>query len=120
MTKNEPKVLLSTLCVIILLSGLAPGAASAAPEPVVWTTLGDPDPNFVPPKAESEVKQRRPQKPAQPSLDQVMEDLGRVVGQAALIQHERTRRIAEEADDAICKSVEVGGASGSDLSGLCP
>jgi hypothetical protein len=58
--------------------------ASAPPEPLVVTTLPDPDPNYVPRddgRGEPALEQRH-------GLDLAIEEFGRAISQAALLQQE--------------------------------
>jgi hypothetical protein len=69
---------------------LCPVAAQAAPapEPLVVTSLADPDPNYVPPaESKSRGKRSRAEEP-QPVLDEAMLAFGRAIGQAALAQRQ--------------------------------
>lgn len=64
-------------------------SANAAPGGMlVETRLSDPDPGYVPPPAErgSATKQHSAK---DPTLDEAMENLGRVAGQAAQIMQQR-------------------------------
>jgi len=70
---------------------LAPVGAPAAdavgipaPEPLVVTQLADPDPNYRPPLAEGSERNSRDRK--MPALDAAMQDFGRAIGEAALLQ----------------------------------
>ncbi len=60
--------------------------AGAPREPLIVTEVPDPDPNFVPPR-EPRPKKRpaKARKAAKPTVNQVMEDLGRVTGQLELL-----------------------------------
>src|SRR4051794_33306453 len=61
-------------------------AVAAAPEPLIVTALPDPDPNFVPPREPK--RHPRPateHRAAKPTINQAMEDLGRVTGQLELL-----------------------------------
>ena len=77
----------STISASLLLCPLATHAAPA-PEPLVVTTLADPDPNYVPPpEPKSRGKRSLPAEP-QPALDEAMLAFGRAIGQAALAQRQ--------------------------------
>ena len=82
----------SVLPAMALLFGAAvapatsPAFAGAPREPLIVTEVPDPDPNFVPPR-EPRRKARPPtaRKTAKPTINQAMEDLGRVAGQLELL-----------------------------------
>jgi hypothetical protein len=81
---------------LVLLLGAA-GARSASHEPLVVTQLADPDPNYVPPRLPKLDETRASDDlDDKPTLDQAMQDFGRAIGQAALLQ--------QRAIDARCRS----------------
>lgn len=73
---------------IALLLGAAPMAEAAPAEPLVVTELADPDPNYVPPPTEQHSGKRSASNDAAPVLDAAMQDFGRAIGQAALLQRQ--------------------------------
>jgi hypothetical protein len=73
----------------------SPAFAGAPREPLIVTEVADPDPGFVPPREPR--RKARPasaRKTAKPTMNQVMEDLGRVTGQLELLgeQIQQTHR----------------------------
>jgi hypothetical protein len=77
----------STTALLIIAAVAASTAAIGAPrEPLIITTSADPDPNFVPPR-EPKHKSRaaKARRPAQGSMDETMENLGRAIGQLELL-----------------------------------
>lgn len=64
--------------------------AIAAPrEPLVVTSLPDPDPNFVPPPREHNLRKRNAAVVDDyPRLDAAMEEFGQALGQAAMAQQQ--------------------------------
>jgi hypothetical protein len=88
---------------------LLPGAAAAAaapPEPLIVTRLADPDPNYVPPRGESAERSTMSAEDLEPTFDEAMQDFGRAIGQAALLQRQAT--------EARCRSGAPAGGSASD------
>ena len=87
-----------------LLAGTAiacmiPGQVAAAPgEMLVETRLADPDPGFVPPPAERKTA-ATPRKAKDPTLDEAFEGLGRAIGQAAQVMHQKAIDRAAQARD---------------------
>jgi hypothetical protein len=73
------------LCVALLPGG-ATAAVAAPAEPLVVTQLADPDPNYVPPPNEQQPGTPWTRIDAAPVLDAAMQDFGRAIGQAALLQ----------------------------------
>lgn len=69
-------------------AALAVAANAAPPEPVMTTRLPDPDPTFVPPRAEHASHARR-RSGEEDRLDLAMEEFGRAIGQAALIEKQQ-------------------------------
>jgi hypothetical protein len=65
--------------------------ATAAPgEPLVVTKMTDPDPGFIPPPADRSGADRLAAKADEDAkLEQAMQDVGRVVGQAAMIEQQQ-------------------------------
>lgn len=66
--------------------GVSPALAGPA-EPLVVERLSDPDPYYVPPRAErrsAEIADRD----ATSALDQAMQDFGRAIGQAAMLERQ--------------------------------
>jgi hypothetical protein len=75
-----------------MIGAAASPALAGGPEPLVVTELADPDPNFVPPR-EPRRRAAKPRKAGPPTMNQVMEDLGRLTGQLELLgQQVRERR----------------------------
>jgi hypothetical protein len=68
-------------CVALSVAGTA--VIAAPPEPLLATRLPDPDPNFVPLRAESK---RGSSPDEQAPLDDAMQEFGRAIGQAALLE----------------------------------
>jgi hypothetical protein len=66
-------------------------AGAAPPEPLVVTSMSDPDPNYVPPPPEPKVRWTHRRVSDNPTLDEAFEDLGRAAGQAAEIMERRAR-----------------------------
>ena len=83
---------------------LALAIRSSAPEPVVWTKLADPDPNYIAPKPSRSVKarRRRVQAPAAPStMASALINLAQAAREAderARREYENRVRAAEEAE----------------------
>lgn len=93
----------------LLLGAAVPDAAPAASglrEPLIITPLPDPDPNFAPPRASASMKTGLGEATESPTLDQAMQDFGRAIGQAALIE--------QQAIEARCRSGAPAGASAAD------
>jgi hypothetical protein len=82
---------------LLVLTATAPAFAAPA-EPLVVSQLSDPDPNYVPPKPEPRKKGRRANQQADDgsSLDQAMQNLGMVIGQAAQIERRREGATPEQ------------------------
>jgi len=81
-----------TVLIGLVLVGTAVDASfskEATPERLIVTTLPDPDPNFVPPREPPKRNRRTSTKPTDPSLDQTMQDLGRIIGAALTLRHAR-------------------------------
>jgi hypothetical protein len=96
---------ISCLCLIIASLGANPAVAAPATEPLIVTRLADPDPNYVPPPAERHAA-RMGRQDESPTLDSAMQDFGRAIGQAAILQ--------QQAIEARCNSgapVPSGGAA---------
>lgn len=73
------------------LSLCAAPAIAAPGEPLVVTKMTDPDPGFVPPPADYSAADRAAAKADEDAkLEQAMQDVGRVVGQAVMIEHQQT------------------------------
>ena len=70
---------------------LGTSQAIAAPhEPLVVTKMTDPDPGFVPPPVDHSAADRAAIKADDDAnLEQAMQDIGRVVGQAAMIEQQQ-------------------------------
>ena len=86
-----------SLCMSLLLGGAS--AARAAPaEPLVVTQLADPDPNYVPPESERQAGTRSTRVDAAPVMDAAMQDFGRAIGQAALLQRQAIRAKCNSSD----------------------
>jgi hypothetical protein len=87
----ERKLAAGTLGVGLLL-GAAPIVA-APTEPLIVTQLPDPDPNYVDPSSELKRRATAPANSADehPTLDQAMQDFGRAIGQAAVIEQQATQ-----------------------------
>jgi hypothetical protein len=86
----------------VLLAGLAASSEAAAGprgEPLIFTTSPDPDPDFVPPREpRRKARPARARKTAKPTMNQVMEDLGRVTGQLELLGEQIRQTHATQAD----------------------
>jgi hypothetical protein len=74
------------LCLSLLLGG-APTAAAGPSAALIVTQLADPDPNYVP-LDESGSKARSQEQQAMPALDAAMQEFGRAIGQATLLQQQ--------------------------------
>jgi len=72
----------------------SPAFAGAPREPLIVTEVADPDPHFVPPhEPRRKARPAKARKTAKPTMNQVMEDLGRLTGQLELLgQQVRERR----------------------------
>jgi hypothetical protein len=79
--------------------GAVPCGAAPPSEQLVVTQLADPDPNYVPPPAESKSRSKALQTHESPTLDQAMQDFGRAIGQAAMLEQRQV--------DARCKSIDL-------------
>ena len=79
---------------------LCAAPAMAAPgEPLVVTKMTDPDPDFVPPPADHSAADRSAARADEDAkLEQAMQDVGRVVGQAAMIEQQRPHRACQAAE----------------------
>jgi hypothetical protein len=72
------------------LSLCAAHALAAPREPLVVTKMTDPDPGFFPPPADRSAADRSAAKADEDArLEQAMQDVGRVVGQAAMIEQQQ-------------------------------
>ena len=90
---------------VALLPGAAP-AIAASPEPLIVTQLADPDPNYVPPPDGTHGTRRSSDLvDDNVTLDQAMQDFGRAIGQAAMLQ--------QQAIEARCRSAEAVPAGGA-------
>lgn len=70
---------------------MASAPVAAAPGSIlVETKLADPDPGYVAPPPERTIVPKR-QKAKDPTLDEALENLGRVTGEAALIMQRRAQ-----------------------------
>jgi hypothetical protein len=81
---------------------LAAVHSNAAPqsEPLVVTQLADPDPNYVPlPAVSASIKEVAGQRRPDPTLDEAMQDFGRAIGQAGMLEQQQV--------DARCKSINT-------------
>ena len=111
----------SAVCGIALLIGAAassPTFAEPRGEPLVFTTSPDPDPDFVPPREPR--RQPRPAKshrPAKGSMEQLMEDLGRLTGQLGLLG-EQIRQSRGDTHSNACAALAATGGAGIDHSEL--
>ena len=91
-------------------SATSPAFAGAPREPLIVTEVPDPDPNFVPPRElRRKARLASGRKAAKPTMNQVMEDLGRVTGQLELLG-EQVRQAQHSPQTANC-------AGGEDQSG---
>jgi hypothetical protein len=92
----------SAVCGIVLLTGAAVSSqATAGPrgEPLIFTSSPDPDPDFVPPREpRRKAPPASPRRTAKPTMNQVMEDLGRVTGQLELLGEQIRQTHATQAD----------------------
>jgi hypothetical protein len=83
-----------------------PAAATPA-EPLIVTPLHDPDPDYVPPPSERKLGKRLANDDSQSSaIDAAMQEFGRAIGQAALVQQQSLA--------ARCKSNDSAASSSSD------
>jgi hypothetical protein len=84
----------------------SPAFAGAPGEPLIVTEVPDPDPNFVPPREpKRKARPARARKTAKPTMNQVMEDLGRLTGQLELLgQQVRQARRGAQTDP--CATLE--------------
>lgn len=81
--------------------------ATAAPlEPLIVTQLSDPDPSFVPPALQPKHGRRFAETDDSPTLDAAMQDFGRALGQAALLQ--------QQAVEQRCRATDAASATGQD------
>lgn len=82
------KIIGTVVCAALSL--YASQAIAAPREPLVVTKMTDPDPSFVPPPADHSAADRAAAKADEDAkLQQAMQDVGRVVGQAAMIQQQQ-------------------------------
>lgn len=93
-----------TMCVALLFGGAA--ALAAPPEPLVVTRLADPDPNYVPSTSERASGKRLRHREARPIFDAAMQDFGRAIGQAAMLE--------QQAIEQRCRSGAPADASATD------
>lgn len=90
---------------ITLLAGTAIALVAATPVAaspggmLVETRLADPDPAYVPPPAERQATSK-PQKAKDSTLDEAFEGLGRAIGQAAQVMHQKAVDRAVQVPDA--------------------
>lgn len=93
---------IGTIGAAAALVGAAQPAIAAPAEPLVVTKMSDPDPNFVPPPPErrGRVQIREDENP---TLTEAMEQFGRAIGQAAMIQQQNM--------EARCRSMASGSMS---------
>ena len=87
-------MLLNRNIALALLAGMlvltSPAQLCAAPEPLVITRLADPDPNYVPPAYLSSGKERAGHDAeADAKIDEAMQNFGRVLGQAAIVEQQQ-------------------------------
>jgi hypothetical protein len=75
------------LCLTIASLGADPALAAPASEPLIVTRLADPDPNYVAPAGERHAARMSRQGEA-PTLNSAMQDFGRAIGQAAILQQQ--------------------------------
>jgi hypothetical protein len=72
------------------LSLFTAGVAAAPREPLVVTKMTDPDPGFVPPPVDASAADRTAAKADQDAkFEQAMQDVGRAIGQAVVIEHQQ-------------------------------
>jgi len=91
----ERKIGLAALGLALNLGGTPLLAAPS--EPLVVTQLADPDPNYVPlPREPKHGKRNADEVDENPTLDGAMQEFGRALGQAAMIQ--------QQAIEARCRS----------------
>jgi hypothetical protein len=101
----ERKMGRAALGLVLLLD--AASAAAAPPEPLIVTQLADPDPNYVPPhEPKLNTIRASDQLDQGSSLDQSMQEFGRAIGQAAMLQ--------QQAIEARCRSGAPSGSSTAD------
>jgi hypothetical protein len=101
---SERCILSALLAAALLAVPATTGAAfAAAPgEPLIFTESPDPDPNFVPPREpRRQAHATNARKPAKPTMNQVMEDLGRLTGQLELLG-ERVRQARRNQQTSAC------------------
>lgn len=78
---------------VAMTDATSPAFAEAPGEPLVVTVLPDPDPNFVPPREpKRRARPARARRTAKPTMNQVMEDLGRLTGQLELLGRQVRQR----------------------------
>jgi len=111
MTARRRSALLATT---IVASFLTAPALAVPPEPLVVTKMSDPDPNYVPPKVEPpRARHSLRNSDEHPTLDQAMENLGRITGQLAKVGAQQARsnpQWEEEARERLRKMREQAGA----------
>jgi hypothetical protein len=73
------------MALLLMAPAASPAFAGAPREPLIVTEVADPDPNFVPPREPRPKAPARARKAAKPTMNQVMEDLGRVTGQLEML-----------------------------------
>jgi hypothetical protein len=89
---------------VMLLAGSAPIMAEP-PEPLAVIQLADPDPNYVPPPPETRHGRRHSDgDDRNETFDSAMQDFGRALGQAALMQQQVMQQR--------CKSSEAAAGNG--------
>jgi hypothetical protein len=106
------------IALLIVAAASSPAFAEPRGEPLVFTTSPDPDPDFVPPR-----EPRHPSRPAKSrrlakgSMEQVMEDLGRLTGQLGLLGEQVLQSRSDTHSNA-CAALAATGGSGTDHSEL--
>jgi hypothetical protein len=93
MTSNRTSIL--AMAAATALCSVQPALAAPA-DALVVTQLPDPDPNYAPPKAEKKAPPARRGSDEPTTLDGAMENLGRVLGQAAKMVPQHTGPSAEQ------------------------
>jgi hypothetical protein len=77
----------AVICAALTVGGSP--AAAAPPEPLVVMRLADPDPSFVPPPEPARRGQKSVSSDQDPTLDDAMQDFGRAIGQATMLQRQQ-------------------------------
>jgi hypothetical protein len=102
----ERKIVRASLGLALLVTALP--AAAASKEPLVVTTLPDPDPNFVPPPVD-----KHPLRMAQlesddasASIDDAMREFGQAIGQASLAQQQALQERCRAKDEQSAASTD--------------